>query len=388
MRLSLPATPSFRDQQIYRQYSTCGKDQEQLAQEHHITQQRVSQIIAAVQLWLGAVVPQPNDLTPEERLYVACRDARVKCEANERWTRQLVEKSVAPQVIITQQMKDKVVHTTEKRIKYGKCDHHVLQKYLDLGSKVVTAIAAEVQAEGVVRRQHSRRTPQLEDLEVLRRIECCRELRARVKRLRQAGLTFPPLPRFNRKRIEAFVRLQFRRNFDHYTAEDLTPPEWLEVQHRLFPATETFAPWLEENGESEQESETGREVESGELGSEQGSEEQVREERGVEARPEMSAEGEESAVEGLKKYPLHKSVGGQKDRPCRKSERDESDGIPEDDESYAYAGIAFMDGRVRTLRTCKRTGRHEWVLPPAPGVLEAQREPGVGEKTQTVIRLC
>src|SRR5436189_2141297 len=46
--------PSPRDQQIYLDYQTTGKQQSELAQDYNLTQCRISQIIRRVEKWLHA----------------------------------------------------------------------------------------------------------------------------------------------------------------------------------------------------------------------------------------------------------------------------------------------------------------------------------------------
>ena len=57
--------PSQRDQQIYLEYQTTGRSQEDLAKEHGLTQCRISQIIRRVEAWLaGEPVQSPTSGHP------------------------------------------------------------------------------------------------------------------------------------------------------------------------------------------------------------------------------------------------------------------------------------------------------------------------------------
>src|SRR5205823_3882519 len=47
------SAPSARDQQIYLDYQTTGRSQEELAEQYHLTQCRISQIIHCVEAWLA-----------------------------------------------------------------------------------------------------------------------------------------------------------------------------------------------------------------------------------------------------------------------------------------------------------------------------------------------
>jgi hypothetical protein len=49
--------PSDRDQALYREYSTSGKTQAQLAAEHGLSQARLSQITRRVRAWLANTAP-------------------------------------------------------------------------------------------------------------------------------------------------------------------------------------------------------------------------------------------------------------------------------------------------------------------------------------------
>src|SRR5207247_1753227 len=55
--------PSARDQQIYLDYQTTGRSQEELAKDYKLTQCRISQIIRRVEQWLacGAGVPPAGE---------------------------------------------------------------------------------------------------------------------------------------------------------------------------------------------------------------------------------------------------------------------------------------------------------------------------------------
>ena len=110
--------PGQRDQGIYLQYLD-GRTQEELAEQHHVSQSRISQIVRRVERWRANLRPQEEgELSHEER------------QRLERWRARRLQEGIYARAIRRFDAPPQVLITTKEATRDGKTYHEETQRQL------------------------------------------------------------------------------------------------------------------------------------------------------------------------------------------------------------------------------------------------------------------
>ncbi len=223
MRLRNILEPSARDFEIYHAFVSDDVEQQDLAEQHGISQPRISQIIAKTKQWISTGLPgQRTSESPEQDVVVATYTRLHEVKRRKGFAAKMHEEQL------------KAPPDGAKRSKpdprWNKQADDLAERTYQVELLLSTACHA---AQAKLMKDLAHR----EDKAVVDAIEDAEELHATAQRMIEEGLIEPfDLPAIDKRAIEICVRNVSRLQTPNRTlaTHATLPPEWQEVSHRLF----------------------------------------------------------------------------------------------------------------------------------------------------------